>query len=339
MSLHKIIVVGCGDMANIWMDYVQQRKNAEIVALVDLNEGAAIRKKQQRNLDVPVYTDLKTAIEQTHATLVFDVTIPAAHKTVVSTALNAGCDVFGEKPMAENINDAEEIIKIAEDTGHTYSVMQNRRYLKQIRQLHQLVQNEKFGDIKELHADFFLGPHFGGFRDQMDSPLIIDMAIHTFDQARFIAGCNPTSVYCYEFNPKGSWYDGRASAICIYEMENGSVFSYRGSWCAEGFPTSWESEWRVIGTQGTAKWDGFNTPSSEIIAQNSSTEFIKPTKKVSANFQWPGREGHFGCLDEMFAGLEENRRAETDCHDNIHSMKMVFAALESAKTGKTVEIY
>ena len=37
----------------------------------------------------------------------------------------------------------------------------------------------------------------------MDSPLVLDMAIHTFDQARFITGANPISVYCHEFNPPG----------------------------------------------------------------------------------------------------------------------------------------
>ena len=38
----------------------------------------------------------------------------------------------------------------------------------------------------------------------------------------------------------------------------------------------------------------------------------------------------------MFLALEEGRRAETDCRDNIKSMEMVFGAVESAKTGKKV---
>ena len=40
----------------------------------------------------------------------------------------------------------------------------------------------------------------------MESPLLLDMAIHTFDQARFITGADALSVYCHEFNPAGSWY-------------------------------------------------------------------------------------------------------------------------------------
>ena len=61
-------------------------------------------------------------------------------------------------------------------------------------------------------ADFFIGAHFGGFRDEMAHVLLLDMAIHTFDQARKILGADPVSVYCHEFNPAGSWYAGASSA-------------------------------------------------------------------------------------------------------------------------------
>jgi predicted dehydrogenase len=57
---------------------------------------------------------------------------------------------------------------------------------------------------------------------------------------------------------------------------------------------------------------------------------------VDASLTWQGREGHEGCLDEMFNALIQGRKAETDCRDNINSMAMVFGALESAKTGRKV---
>lgn len=54
--------------------------------------------------------------------------------------------------------------------------------------------------------------HFGGFRDKMPSPLILDMAIHHFDLARYMSGADPVAVYAKEFNPAGSWYKGDVSA-------------------------------------------------------------------------------------------------------------------------------
>ena len=46
-------------------------------------------------------------------------------------------------------------------------------------------------------SDFFLGVHFGGFRDKMQHVLLLDMAIHTFDAARFIIGQDAKDVYWF----------------------------------------------------------------------------------------------------------------------------------------------
>ncbi|MDQ0226396.1 Gfo/Idh/MocA family protein [Metabacillus niabensis] len=335
---HKIIVAGCGGMSNTWFDYVSQRENAEIVGVVDVNLEAAKAMVERRDLGVPSFTNLSEAIMKTDANLVFDITIPAAHKEIVITALEAGCNVFGEKPMAETLKDAKEVLRTARKTGNTYTVMQNRRYLNQIRTFQTILSNGTIGEIGSIHADFFLGPNFGGFRDLMDHPLIVDMAIHTFDQARFLTGKDPVSVYCHEYNPTGSWYKGNASAICIFEMTDGTVFSYRGSWSAIGNQTSWESDWRVTGSKGSARWDGSNNPICEVIDETKPIEFITPVKQINIESEKAIREGHWGCLDEMFQALEENRLAETDCRDNIKSMEMVFGAVQSAKTGKKVII-
>ncbi|MCM3128568.1 MULTISPECIES: Gfo/Idh/MocA family oxidoreductase [unclassified Paenibacillus] len=336
MSKHKIIVAGCGGMSNTWLDYAAEREDAEIVGLVDLYEDSAKKMAERRNLQVPTFTELSAALQATDANLVFDCTIPASHKEIVTRALKAGCDVFGEKPMAESFEDAKEIVSVSNETGKRYSVMQNRRYLKQIRTLRDFVHSGKIGQLGSIHADFFLGPRFGGFRDLMNSPLIVDMAIHTFDQARFITGAKPVSVYCHEYNPEGSWYQGNASAICIFEMSDGSVFSYRGSWSAIGLNTSWEADWRVIGSQGSARWDGIRMPVGEYMKDEGGTGFFHDVEHIDLEGSWTGREGHAGCLDEMFLALSEGRPAETDCTDNIYSMAMVFGAVESANTGNKV---
>lgn len=336
MALHKVLSVGCGLMAGHWLDYAEQRDDVEVVGLVDLYEEAALKTARQRGLDVPIFTDLAAALRETDANLVFDITVPSSHKQVVTTALRSGCHVFGEKPLAETPEDARGVLAVAAETGRRYAVMQNRRYLKPVRSLARFLQAGGIGDVGSLHADFFLGPHFGGFRETMDSPLLLDMAIHTFDQARLLSGADPVSVYCREFNPAGSWYKGNASAVCIFEMTGGIVFTYRGSWSAQGLATSWESEWRVTGSRGTAKWDGEHAAIAETVSGEGG--FIQPTAQVEVPDDWTGQERHAGCLDEMFAALEENRPAETDCTDNIKSVSMVFAALESARTGQKITL-
>lgn len=336
---HRVVVVGCGGMANTWVDYAKRRDDTEIVGLVDIKEEFAQAMAERKELDCPTFTDVKQAIEATGANMVFDVTIPASHYAVSTTALQLGCHVFGEKPLAESMSDCSDIVRISQSSGRTHAVMQNRRFDPRIRAYRNLITEGTIGKPGFVGADFFIGAHFGGFRDAMDSPLLLDMAIHTFDQARFIIGADPVSVYCQEFNPPGSWYAGNAMAVCIYEMSDGSVFNYRGSWCAEGMPTSWEASWRVTGERGTAIWDGHGEPFAEVVAAGDQTgKFIRDYERVNSLLPEMANTFHHGCLDDMFAALEEGRKPETDCSDNIYSMAMVLAALESAKTGRKVLI-
>ncbi|GGG00045.1 Gfo/Idh/MocA family protein [Paenibacillus abyssi] len=334
---YRVTVAGCGGMANSWIQYALQREDTEIVALVDIKIEFAQAMAEKYGLSCKVFTDLSEAIRETGTNLVFDITIPASHYGISTTAMRLGCDVFTEKPLAESMAECRDIIRISDETGRTHAVMQNRRFDPRIRALRQLIDSGTIGRPGYAGADFFLGPHFGGFRDVMDSPLLLDMAIHTFDQARLILGADPISVYCHEFNPPGSWYAGNAAAICIFEMSDGSVFCYRGSWCAEGAPTSWEASWRITGERGTAVWDGVGAPYAESVAPGDQTgKFMFDYVKEEAEVAVQDHTFHYGCLDEMFASLEEGRRAETDCRDNIQSMAMVFGAVESAKTGKKV---
>jgi predicted dehydrogenase len=336
---YRIAVVGCGHIAGFWMNNVLKRKDASVVALVDVFEQSAKAMAEKYNLSCPTFTDLKTAIEATDANLVLDITIPASHYEIRRTAMQNGCDVFGEKPMAETMEQCNDLVALADETGRSHAIMQNRRYEPGIRALRKLISNGAIGKPGYIGADFFIGAHFGGFRDAMDSPLLLDMAIHTFDQARFIIGADPVSVYCQEFNPAGSWYAGNAAAICIFEMSDGSVFCYRGSWCAEGQPTSWEADWRITGEIGTAIWNGVDAPYAEVVAPGDQTgKFIKEYVRVTTEKPTLESVFHDGCIDEMFASLAEGRPSGTSGHDNRYSMAMVLAALESARMGQKIDL-
>ena len=339
--MYKIIVAGCGMMSDAWIRIASERQNCEIVGLVDPRPDAACEKKDKYNLNANIYTDIREALEKEEANLVFDITPPSAHFDTVTTALKAGCNVFGEKPMSDSLEKAEKMIACSDETKKEYFVMQNRRYIEKLYALKDFIQSEKLGSIGQVSANFQLDPHFGGFRDEMDSPLIADMAIHTFDAARFITGKNPVSVYCHEFNPSWSWYKGNAGAVCIFEMEDGSVFDYRGCWCANGLNTSWESEWRVSCTHGAVFWDGAEKlyydktadgiEKTGISGQNEIQSSLKeiPASKMDA-------VGHEACINEMFDALKNKTRPQTDCRDNINSIKMVYKAIESAKEKKVV---
>ncbi|GHV14554.1 oxidoreductase [Clostridia bacterium] len=329
MAKYKVILAGCGGMSWAWIEYLRKREDVEILAFVDIIIERAVLKNTSNNLSCAVFDDIRKALAALpEANLVIDTTSPDAHELIVTSALNAGKNVLGEKPMAETREQALNEIACADKAGKTYSVMQNRIYLPGMRTIRRNVDNGLLGRLGSISSDFFIEVHFGGFRDLMDNVLVLDMAIHTFYQARFLIGePSCTSVYCQEFNPPWSWYKGNASAVAIFEFDNGVVYDYRGSWCPKGhFDTSWECDWRIIGEKGTIKWEGSSTP----IARLDNGDEIKLGNTYN------GKNGHEGCFDEMFAALEEGRAAETDSHRNYHAMNMVYGAIESAKTGKKV---
>ncbi len=334
--MYKIAFVGCGGISTAWFSAILARDDCFIAALVDVNIAAAEEKKELHKLNSKVFDNLEAALKDCEIDLVIDNTPPAFHHKTVTTALLSGCDVFGEKPMTDSLATAYDLVEVSKRTGKNYFVMQNRRYIPQIIAFKDFLQSGKLGGVGQLSADFHIGAHFGGFRDEMNSPLVADMAIHTFDAARFILGKNPKSVYCREFNPPWSWYKGAASAICVFEMDDGTIFDYRGSWCSNGFNGSWESAWRAECELGSARWDGGDVLEYEVITDINAESFIKPVTKEIITPIPMEVTGHTACINDMFSALTGGRKAQTDCADNIYSIEMVYNAIESAISGKPI---
>ncbi|KQS64152.1 oxidoreductase [Rhizobium sp. Leaf371] len=315
------------------------RSRIEIVGLVDLDRATAEALAREFGLcDAAIGTDLPSMLEATQPQIVFDVVIPAARRAVVSAALAQGCHVLSEKPMATSLDEARELLDLARKAGRLHAIVQNRRFISGVRRMKRLVESGAIGALTAVHCDFFLAPHFGGFRDQMQNVLLLDMAIHTFDAARFVSGKVPLSVYCVETNPVGSWYAHGAAANAVFKLSDDAVFTYRGSWCAEGRRTSWESEWRLVGSKGMMTWDGedmFDVTVSghELGLLHGARALPMPDAADAAETL-----GHTSVLLDFIRAIETGGEPETIGHDNIKSLSMVFGAIESARTGLAVDL-
>jgi len=334
--MNRIVVAGCGSMANTWVQYTLERSDCQIVGLADVNTAAAEDMARRYNLSCPIFSGVQEAAEAVKPNLVYDITPPDFHCSVSSAAMRAGCDVMSEKPISNDAEQAKALVRTAEETGRFYALMQNRRYLSGIQDMRAFLTTNQLGKPGMLCADFFIGAHFDGFRKVMDNPLLLDMSVHTFDMARFLLGADAVSVYCHAFNPAGSWYEGDASAICTFEMSNGSIFSYRGSWSAEGHFTSWESDWRIQCEKGTIIWDGNDKMSARIAAPSDPSQFMYDSRELEIPRAYSGRTGHYGCLDAMFDAYNNHRPAETCGKNNLNSVMMCLAAARSAKEGRKV---
>ena len=334
----RAVLVGCGGISQAWLKPAQTIPGLEIVGLVDLVEASARERAAQFGLEAAeIGSSLARMLEHTQPDLVFNCTIPEAHTDVTLTALAHGCHVLSEKPLADSLAHARQMLDAAQAAGRLFAVMQNRRYQPEIRAVRAYLQSGDIGALTTVNSDFFLAPHFGGFRDEMEHVLLLDMAIHTFDQARFLSGADPVSVYCKEWNPSGSWYARDASAVAVFEMTNGLVYTYRGSWCAEGLPTSWESDWRIVGARGTLCWDGGPGMAAEVATRVTGFN-AEHRAGVIQPYGGDKTGGHGGLIRDFIECLRAGRIPETVGTDNVKSLAMVFAAIESAESGRVVEI-
>ncbi len=335
----KAILVGCGGMSHAWLEAALNIPGLEMVGLVDLVEASARKRAEEFGLGQAVVgTDLARILDVTGPDIVFDCTTPEAHAGVTLQSLQHGCHVLGEKPMADSMENAHRMVEAAQACGKLYAVIQNRRYTTQARRLKGFLQSGRLGPLTTANADFYLGAHFGGFRDEMQHPLVLDMAIHTFDAARFFTGVDPLAVYCKEWNPAGSWYAHGASAVAVFEMIGGLVYTYRGSWCSEGLMTSWESEWRFIGQHGTLQWDGREEMHAQVVTKTGGFHSEYESPDVPPYTSQAKTAGHADLIGEFVDCVRSGGTPETVCTDNIKSLGMVFGAIESAATGRTVEI-
>lgn len=229
MVILRAVLCGCGAMAKGWLKAIAADRELQsairIVGLIDVNPEAARALAAEFEIEGAVVgSDLDAVLTETAPDILFDIVVPAARRDVVATALRHGCHVLSEKPMAASLEAARELIELARNAGRIHAIVQNRRFISGIRRIRRFIESGAIGDLTGIHCDFFIGAHFGGFREEMEHVLLLDMAIHTFDAARFIADKTPLAVYCHEENPQGSWYAHGAAATAIFELSDDVTF-------------------------------------------------------------------------------------------------------------------
>ncbi|MCZ9884206.1 Gfo/Idh/MocA family protein [Arthrobacter sp. B2a2-09] len=320
----RVVVVGAGGMGRAWLRTVEESPLVELAGIVDLDlDAARAGAAAIGRPDLPVGTRTAQLASDVGAQAVINVTVPVAHHPVTTEALAAGLPVLGEKPVASTVSQGLSLAAASELTGQLFMVSQSRRYNRRLFETKRL--SASLGTVGIISAEFFKGPHFGGFRDAMDHPLLLDMAIHQFDMARFLLDADPVSVFCEEYNPSWSWYRGDAGATAIFEMTGGERFVFTGSWCSPGQETSWNAAWRISGERGTVLWDGEGQPVSSLVAD------------LGAGGEDPGQE-IAGSLRDFVVALRTGSTPMGQVHQNIMSLAMVEAAMLSASTGTRISV-
>ncbi len=252
----KLIQFGLGGWGRSWIaEVVREMPGIDAVAWVDPDPKS--RALALTELALPperVFASLKSALTQVEAQAALIVVPLAAHAAASKEAIAAGLDVLVEKPFAETLSQAADLIALAEKLGRKLMVSQNYRWFAAPRRARELLAGGALGASLACYLDFhFLFDQSYRYFD-LAEPLLGDMAIHHFDAMRFVLGDEPVEVSCQSWSEPASPFHGRPAAIATIRFARGTMASYRGSWISRGPTTPYGGQWRIDGTSGTLEF-------------------------------------------------------------------------------------
>ncbi|MBI5092011.1 MAG: Gfo/Idh/MocA family oxidoreductase [Candidatus Hydrogenedentes bacterium] len=324
--MKRIIQVGVGSMGRVWTDRVADSRKWETVAYVDTNRRAlaeaAARHKVPKSR---CYTDLSRALREVEADALLDVTPPKIRKGVCCAAFEHGLHVLSEKPLADSVANAKAIVTRAARYKRTYMVAQNYRFQAPTQTAKRFLESGKLGDVGYAGVRFHKGPHFGGFREEMAYPLVLDMSIHHVDMMRCILGADVYAVQAVSVNAPWNWNKGDATILAQVEMDNGIAVNYFGSWVASGWETPWNADWRIEGSKGALLWEN-----DEFFFSNKASK-----RRAVPQVKWPVVHQAY-VLKAFGDALEKGEEPETSGRRNLNSFAATYAIVRAVREKRRV---
>lgn len=352
MNKIKVAIIGTGGIANEHINAYLKNPNVELYAFCDINEKQ-LRKMADQYGITRTYTDKDVMLrELPEIDAVSVCTWNSQHAPCTIAALNAGCHVICEKPMATNAQEAREMKAAAEKNAKLLMVGFVRRFGNDCTILKDFIDNGYFGDIyygkaTYLRRDGSPGGWFGDKSRSAGGPLI-DLGVHVIDLTRYLIGNpKPVSVYGATFyklanrpDLKGKnlgyvstgasdhdIFDVEDLATAMIRYDNGAVISVEASFSLN--LKNDKGQIQLFGTKAGANLD----PNLEIYTEQNGYMADVQLKTITAlNFDglFSNEINHF--VDCIQTGTECKAPAE----DGITLMEILDAIYESARTGHEV---
>ena len=330
----KCILTGLGGRGRHWLNALRAYEGIEVVACVEPFEANVTRAVEEKQVPrEQIYSSLDEAIANVQADFLVDVTPPKVHREVAEKAFAAGLDVLGEKPLSENYADALAVVAAGKAANRIHMITQNYRFGVQPRTVARLVREGLVGEVGQCDVRFYMpwadmpGTHY------VTEPfmLINDMMVHHFDLLRLTLGQNPESVQAITWNQPWGWHAGDACHAIVFEYASGLRATHVCVGCAVGSQTQWNGDWRIEGPQGSleASKDG-------IVFKHLHRTETPETREIEGDLNVP--TGEKAILDVFLQAVRTRQPPECNAEDNLGSLAMVFAAIQSAKEGRKVRL-
>jgi predicted dehydrogenase len=174
-------VVGAGHMGRYHAEKFAARSDCELVALADVDGARA--EALAAKLGCPAVRDYRSLFGKADAAVV---SVPTeCHHEVAGACLEAGLHVLVEKPIAVDLREAEDLIRLAREKGRVLQVGHVERYNASFRALAARMQRPLFIDAERL----------SGFKQRgADVDVVLDLMIHDLDLCLALAKAEVSDI-------------------------------------------------------------------------------------------------------------------------------------------------
>lgn len=357
MKKVRVLCAGAGHMGTSHARAYEAIEGFEICGIVTRSEKSRRALNEDLGASHPEFDDFLAALAETKPDAVSISTYPDTHAAFAMAAMEAGADVFIEKPLAETVAEAEEIVAKAKETGRKlvigYILRHHPSWVKFIEvaqtlgkplvmrmNLNQQSSGESWLTHKNLMSSI--------------SP-VVDCGVHYVDVMCQMTRSKPVRVSGIGARLSDELPEGKINYGHLQvTFEDGSVGWYEAGWG----PMMSESAFfvkDVVGPKGCvticAKDAGGEGASADVDSHtkteslrlhhselNAEGEFVKADDWISTDDE-PDHDGLCAREQEYFLeAIRQDLDLTDHMADAINSMKIVSAADESFRTGKTIEL-
>ena len=308
----RVGVIGTGSMGR---HHVRIYAGMDDINLVGISDIDQVRSEElARTYQTKAYQSSDDLLNESLDAV--SIAVPTTfHKEVALAAIAEGCNVLIEKPIADTIENASEIIEAAQSRGTKLMVGHIERFNPALIKLKELVERGQLGEIISISAKR-VGPYNPRIRDV---GIIIDLATHDID------------IMSYLFNAKVSKVYASAGSV-VHNHEDHAIitlnFNNGGSGMIE---TNWLTPHKmrnltVIGSKGIAEVNYI-----ESTLRIFDREWVKDAK-IEKDEPLKLELQHFiDCL-------QQNKEPLVSGENGLHALTVALAAMESSHTKKVVTL-
>ena len=318
----------------------------EPVAAVDVDESAHENAREGLGLgDDQLYTDYEAAFAETDADFATVVVPPGLHEDVIEAAAEYDLHVLSEKPIADTLAAAARIAETVREAELKMGVTMTHRFRRDVTSLRRRVQSGAYGPLDYLVCRFTCNARSYGswgasFRHEMDHALLVEGGVHHLDFLVDMAGAPCERLSSQHWTPDWGDYGAGANALVTMTMANGRRATYEGAKTNAVGLNGWEEEYvRAECRDATLILSGGEI---RLFPYDEADEGVGDNTRFEDGEQLPLDEqakwGNVWLIEQFAEWLDGGPEMATNVHDNLQSMALVEAAIESGETGETVPV-